>query len=145
MTPIFIYFHRTASSTTGGWSRWNILMCFYISFLALWSHFLVDIILFLQVSLFSFLCTMFVSPIKTICRKYCNYYDYSNTNPIASICAHVKINRLSHQYRFYGIISVPLLLLLFAFQSMFISIWVSHLEIVEFRIASVGLFQGRDA
>ena len=31
-TPIFRSFHRTASSTTGGWSRWNILMCFYISF-----------------------------------------------------------------------------------------------------------------
>ena len=27
-TPIFRSFHRTASSTTGGWSRWNILMCF---------------------------------------------------------------------------------------------------------------------
>ena len=32
VTPIFRYFHRTASSTTGGWSRWNILMCFYIAF-----------------------------------------------------------------------------------------------------------------
>ena len=31
-TPIFRSFHRTASSTTGGWSRLNILMCFYISF-----------------------------------------------------------------------------------------------------------------
>ena len=28
VTPIFITFHRIASSTTGGWSRWNILMCF---------------------------------------------------------------------------------------------------------------------
>ena len=27
-TPIFRSSHRTASSTTGGWSRWNILMCF---------------------------------------------------------------------------------------------------------------------
>ena len=26
-TPIFISFHRTTSSTTGGYSRWNILMC----------------------------------------------------------------------------------------------------------------------
>ena len=32
VTPIFRSFHRTASSTTGGWSSWNILMCFYISF-----------------------------------------------------------------------------------------------------------------
>ena len=32
VTPIFRSFHRTASSSTGGWSRWNILMCFYISF-----------------------------------------------------------------------------------------------------------------
>ena len=29
VTPIFRSFHRTASSTTGGWSRWNILMCFF--------------------------------------------------------------------------------------------------------------------
>ena len=29
MTPIFRSFHRSDSSTTGGWSRWNILMCFY--------------------------------------------------------------------------------------------------------------------
>ena len=28
-TPIFKYFHRTASFTSGGWSRWNILMCFF--------------------------------------------------------------------------------------------------------------------
>ena len=26
-TPILRYFNRTASSTTGGFSRWNILMC----------------------------------------------------------------------------------------------------------------------
>ena len=32
VTPIFRSFHRTASSNTSGWSRWNILMCFYISF-----------------------------------------------------------------------------------------------------------------
>ena len=25
----FRSFHRTESSTTGGWSRWNILVCFY--------------------------------------------------------------------------------------------------------------------
>ena len=31
-TSIFRSFHRTASSTTCGWSRRNILMCFYISF-----------------------------------------------------------------------------------------------------------------
>ena len=30
VTPIFRSFHRTASSTTGGWSRWNILMRLYI-------------------------------------------------------------------------------------------------------------------
>ena len=36
MTPIFRSFHRTASSTTGGWSRCNFLMWFfYISFWAL--------------------------------------------------------------------------------------------------------------
>ena len=29
VTTIFRSFHRTASSTTGGWSRWNILMCFF--------------------------------------------------------------------------------------------------------------------
>ena len=27
-TPIFRSFHRTASSNTGSWSSWNILMCF---------------------------------------------------------------------------------------------------------------------
>ena len=32
-------FHRTASSTTGGWSRWDILIFFYISFRPLRSHF----------------------------------------------------------------------------------------------------------
>ena len=32
VTPIFRSFHRTASFTTGDGSRWNILMCFYISF-----------------------------------------------------------------------------------------------------------------
>ena len=32
VTPIFRSFHRTASSTTGGRSRWNILLCFCISF-----------------------------------------------------------------------------------------------------------------
>ena len=30
VTPIFRSFHRTASSTTDGWSRWNSLMCFFI-------------------------------------------------------------------------------------------------------------------
>ena len=30
VTPIFRYFHRTACSTTGGWTRWYILMCLYI-------------------------------------------------------------------------------------------------------------------
>ena len=29
-TSIFRSFHRTASSTTGGWSHWNILMFIYI-------------------------------------------------------------------------------------------------------------------
>ena len=29
-TPIFRSFYRTTSSTTGGWSRWNILMCFLL-------------------------------------------------------------------------------------------------------------------
>ena len=32
MTPIFRSFYRTDSSTTGGWNRWNILMCFFIIF-----------------------------------------------------------------------------------------------------------------
>ena len=38
MTPIFrfLQLYRTASYTTGGWSRWNILMCLiYIYILAL--------------------------------------------------------------------------------------------------------------
>ena len=29
-TPIFRSFHRTPSSTTGGWSRGNTVMCFFI-------------------------------------------------------------------------------------------------------------------
>ena len=29
-TPIFRSFYRTASSTTGGWICWNIVMCLYI-------------------------------------------------------------------------------------------------------------------
>ena len=45
--------YRTASSTTGGWSRWNILMCFiciYIILSTTVSHFLdlMDAIFFLQ-------------------------------------------------------------------------------------------------
>ena len=56
VTQIFRSFPRTVSSTTGGWSRWNILMCFYISFWALRSHFLEDTILLLGLLFFIF-CT----------------------------------------------------------------------------------------
>ena len=53
-TPIFRSFHRTASSTTGGWSRWNILMCFIYIILSTTVLFLgiTDAILFLQGLLF---------------------------------------------------------------------------------------------
>ena len=32
MTPIFRSFHRTASSTTGGWSHWNIFNVFLYNY-----------------------------------------------------------------------------------------------------------------
>ena len=35
VTPIFRSFHRTASSTIGGWSRWDILNVIFLSFLVL--------------------------------------------------------------------------------------------------------------
>ena len=47
MTPIFSSYHRTASSTTGGWSHWNILMCFLYIILSTTVSFLEDTILFL--------------------------------------------------------------------------------------------------
>ena len=58
MTQIFRYFHRTSSSTTVDWSRWNILNVFFISFLTLRSHILdvKDALLFLQCLLF-YVCT----------------------------------------------------------------------------------------
>ena len=46
VTQIFRSFHRTASSTTGGWSRWNILMCFLYIILSTTVSFLEDTILF---------------------------------------------------------------------------------------------------
>ena len=39
VTPIFRSFHRTASSITGGWSRWNILMGFLYIILSTTVHF----------------------------------------------------------------------------------------------------------
>ena len=77
VTPIFRSFHRTASSTTGGWSRWNILMCFfYISFWALRSlifgpyrwHFFYKVSLFVYISIYFFastlcMCVMYLTSI----------------------------------------------------------------------------------
>ena len=58
VTPIFRSFHRTDSSTTGGWSRWYILMCFFLYIIqSTMVSFLEDTRLFLQGLLFfSFLC-----------------------------------------------------------------------------------------
>ena len=57
---IFRSFHRTASYTTGGWSRWNILMCFLYIILSTTVLFLnlKDAILFLQCLIF-FVCVHF--------------------------------------------------------------------------------------
>ena len=39
VTPIFrSLLYRTVSSTTGGWSRWNILMCFIYIYLNYLTH-----------------------------------------------------------------------------------------------------------
>ena len=42
VTPIFRSFHKTASSTTGGWSRWNIFNVFFnkVSIFCVHFHFL---------------------------------------------------------------------------------------------------------
>ena len=76
VTPIFRSL-QNYSSTTGGWSRWYILMCLYISFWALRSLILdfTDAILFLQglpffvyISIFfSFcMCVMYLTSIWRI-------------------------------------------------------------------------------
>ena len=52
VTPIFRSFHRTASSTTGGWSRWDIFNVLLYMILSTTVSFLEDTILFLQVSSF---------------------------------------------------------------------------------------------
>ena len=52
VTPIFRSFHRTASSTTGGWSRWNIFNVLLYIILSTMVSFLEDIILYLQGLLF---------------------------------------------------------------------------------------------
>ena len=65
MTPIFRSFHRTASSTTGGWSRWNIVMCFFLYIiLSTTVSFLEDTILFYNVLFFHFVY------ISILFRKY---------------------------------------------------------------------------
>ena len=51
-TPIFRSFHRTASSTTYGWSRWNIFNVLLYMILSTTVSFLEDTILFLQGLLF---------------------------------------------------------------------------------------------
>ena len=53
MTPIYRSCHTTASSTTGSWSRWDILTVLFISILTLMPHFFdfVDSYYFYKVSL----------------------------------------------------------------------------------------------
>ena len=56
-----IFFYRTASSTTGSWSRWTILMFIYI-YIYHSEHYgliLEDTILFLQGLLFFYFCVHF--------------------------------------------------------------------------------------
>ena len=61
VTPIFRSFHRTANSTTGGWSLWNILMCFICIYIHSEHYGLIfeDTILFLQGLLFFHFCVHF--------------------------------------------------------------------------------------
>ena len=62
VTQIFRSFHRTVSSTTIGWSRWDILMCCFKFILSTTVSFLdlTDAIFFLQGLLFFiFVCVHF--------------------------------------------------------------------------------------
>ena len=70
VTPIFRSFHRTASSTTGGWSSWNIFNVLLYILLSTKVSFLEDTILFLQIS--SFFIVVYI----TIFCKYTFHVCY---------------------------------------------------------------------
>ena len=77
VTPIFRFFHRTASSTTGGWSRWNILMWFIYIILSTTVSFLKDAILFLK-GLFHFfvdISIFFLASTLCMCVMYLTSFD----------------------------------------------------------------------
>ena len=70
VTPIFRPFHRAASSTTGGWSSWNILMCYIYIYIYIYiyhsEHYGIILggchIIFTRSPLFHFFCVHFHSP-----------------------------------------------------------------------------------
>ena len=81
VTQIFRYFHRTTSSTTGSWSRWNILLRFLYIILSTTVSFLdlTDATLFTKVSSFSFFCVyisfFFFAGTLCMCVMYLTSFD----------------------------------------------------------------------
>ena len=79
VTPIFRSLHRTASSTTGGWSHFNVLLYIILSTTV---SFLEDTILFLQGLLFFFsLCTfplffqfVYISSFFSVCVHFLFFF-----------------------------------------------------------------------
>ena len=68
VTPIFRSFHRTASSTTGGWSHWNILNVFFLLY----------IILGTTVSYFWNLRMAFFYKVSLFCEHF-HFYFFAST------------------------------------------------------------------
>ena len=77
VTPIFRSFHRTASSTTGGWSCWNILMCVLYIILSTTVSFLEDTIFLLLGLLFFYFVyiSIFFLQVHCMCVMYLTSFD----------------------------------------------------------------------
>ena len=76
VTPIFGSFHRTASSTTGGWSPWNIFNVFFKY-----------IILGTKVSYFWTLRMTFFNKVSIFCVHFHFYFDIYFLASTLCMCA----------------------------------------------------------